>query len=166
MGAGLLWTACCRVMTPYPTENQKGRYSSMFFFESFAGVASEEIIPVAQNRLLRIFQPASRNCQGWHICCHYRAYGCDHLLALVLVEPSKVVRNEETLVKVAQHRPLLTALANIFYSVKKESWIVFFLPFSFAGLFCFILPNRPTISTVIFSMSEHEMSMVSCTVLK
>jgi hypothetical protein len=57
------------------------------------------------------------------------------VLALALVEPSKIVRSDGTVVSVAKHQPLRTELANIFHSVKREPWIVFFLPFSFGALF-------------------------------
>lgn len=56
------------------------------------------------------------------------------VLAMFLVHPSKVVRDDGTKVYVVQHASLLQELKNVVTSVKREPWIILFFPYSFSGL--------------------------------
>lgn len=55
-------------------------------------------------------------------------------VALLLVHPSKVIRDDGTRVYVVKHASLLQELKNVVKSVRVEPWIILFFPYSFAGL--------------------------------
>ena len=55
-------------------------------------------------------------------------------VAMLLVHPSKVIRDDGTRVYVVKHASLLQELKNVVKSVRVEPWIILFFPYSFAGL--------------------------------
>ncbi len=59
---------------------------------------------------------------------------CGSLVAMLLVHPMDVVRDDGTKVYVVQHASLLQELKIIVKSVQVEPWIILFFPDSFAGL--------------------------------
>ncbi|CAN6675139.1 hypothetical protein TRVA0_095S00188 [Trichomonascus vanleenenianus] len=135
VGAGLLWTACGTVMMSYPTEPQKGRFVSMFFFLSFLGAVIGGIIPVAENY---------NNVNAGHVNDGTYAgitvvmiVSCG--VALLLASPENVTRSDGTLVVSPDDKherlSLIDEFKGLYWAIKKEPWILLFLPFSFSSLF-------------------------------
>ncbi len=114
----------------YPTEDQKGRYISLFWTIWSMGAVIGSIIPTAQNWSNT---SAGRVNDGTYIALFVLMLG-GSVLAMFLVHPSKIVRDDGTKVYVVKHASLWTELKNVVKSVKVEPWIILFFPYAFAGL--------------------------------
>ncbi|KAK5229295.1 hypothetical protein LTR47_007897 [Exophiala xenobiotica] len=128
--AAFLWTAEGTMLMSYPTEDQKGRYISLFWTIWSMGAVIGSIIPTAQNWSNT---SAGRVNDGTYIALFVLMLG-GSVLAMFLVHPSKIVRDDGTKVYVVKHASLWTELKNVVKSVRVEPWIILFFPYAFAGL--------------------------------
>jgi hypothetical protein len=118
------------MLMSYPTEDQKGRYISLFWTIWSMGAVIGSIIPTAQNWSNT---SAGRVNDGTYIALFILMLS-GSFLAMCLVHPSKIVRDDGTRVYVVKHASLTTELKNVVKSVKVEPWIILFFPYAFAGL--------------------------------
>lgn len=118
------------MLMSYPKEDQKGRYISLFWTIWSMGAVVGSIIPTAQNWSNN---SAGRVNDGTYIAIFVLMLG-GSVLALCLVHPNKVIRDDGTKVYVARHASLGTELKNAVRAVRVEPWILLFFPYSFAGL--------------------------------
>ncbi|KAH8901532.1 MFS general substrate transporter [Thozetella sp. PMI_491] len=128
--AAFLWTAEGTMLMSYPTEDQKGRYISLFWVIWSMGAVIGSIIPTVEN--WSNVTSGSVN-DGTYIALFILML-CGSIVALFLVHPSKVVRDDGTKVYVVQHASMLQELKNVVKSIRMEPWIILFFPYSFAGL--------------------------------
>ncbi|KIX01102.1 uncharacterized protein Z518_10168 [Rhinocladiella mackenziei CBS 650.93] len=136
--AAFLWTAEGTMLMSYPTEDQKGRYISLFWTIWSMGAVIGSIVPTAQN--WSNTEAGSVN-DGTYIALFILMLG-GSVLAMCLVHPSKVVRDDGTKVYVVQHASLLQELKNVVKSVQVEPWIILFFPYSFAGLWYIVYQSN------------------------
>jgi hypothetical protein len=118
------------MLMSYPTEDQKGRYISLFWSIWSMGAVIGSIIPTVQN--WSNTSAGSVN-DGTYIGLFVLMLA-GSALAMFLVHPTKVVRNDGTKVYVVQHASFLQELKNVYLSIKVEPWILLFFPYAFAGL--------------------------------
>ena len=114
----------------YPTEDQKGRYISLFWTIWSMGAVIGSIIPTCQNW----GNTSSGSVNDGTYIALFILMMCGSFVAMCLVHPSKVVRNDGTKVFVVQHATLVQELKNAYISIQREPWIILFFPYSFAGL--------------------------------
>lgn len=131
LGAATLWVACGTVMTSYCTEKQKGRFVSIFFFLSFLGSVIGGIIPVAQNQNNTDTGSVS---DGTYIAITILMI-VGIFTALLVANPESIIRSDGTRVLNAQQKSFKEEISGIYYSIKKEPYFIFFLPFSFMALY-------------------------------
>lgn len=115
----------------YPTESQKGRFVSGFFFLSFLGAVIGGIIPVAQNK--GNSSAGSVNDGTYAALTILMIFS--GIVALFISNPEKIIRTDGTKVVVQKHSTIKQELLNVYLAIKREPYFVFFLPFSFAALF-------------------------------
>ena len=114
-----------------PLEKDKGKYISIFYGVSFFGTVIGAIIPTVEN--WNVTTAGSANDQTYIALFILMFSGS--IVALLVVQPSTVIRNDGSRVAVPRQTTFTDELKNIVKVVKQEPLIILFFPFSFAGLF-------------------------------
>lgn len=114
----------------YPTEEKKGRYISLFWSIWSTGAVIGAIIPTVDNWGNTSLGSVN---DGTYIALFILML-LGSVVAMCIIHPNKVVRDDGTKVFVVKHASMIQELKNVYLAVKREPWIILFFPYSFAGL--------------------------------
>ncbi|KAG2341025.1 hypothetical protein BDR05DRAFT_977055 [Suillus weaverae] len=123
--AALLWTAQGSLMMAYPTEAQKGMFISIFWtIFNLGGIMGSAVA----------FGTSFKNTVGFLILTLIGVF-----LPLLMANPDKVIRTDETRVNVNQVRHLSwkTELFRLYVTLKTDPWIILLFPMFFASNYCY-----------------------------
>ncbi|KAJ5639001.1 uncharacterized protein N7484_006863 [Penicillium longicatenatum] len=128
--AAFLWTAEGSMIMSLPLEKDKGKYVGIFYGVSFFGTVVGAIIPTVEN--WGITTAGSVNDSTYIALFVLMLMGS--VVACVVSDPSKVIRNDGSRVVVPRQTTFVQELKNVVLAVRQEPFIMLFLPYSFAGL--------------------------------
>ncbi|KND94222.1 UNC93-like protein [Tolypocladium ophioglossoides CBS 100239] len=126
--AGLLWTAQGAIMMSYPAENSKGRYISWFWVIFNLGAVIASLIPLAQN----INKKAGPVTDGTYIAFMI-LMGAGAVLALLLVNADKVIREDNTKVILMKNPSWKSEFKGLWETLFQEPWILLLFPMFFSS---------------------------------
>ncbi|KAJ5814817.1 hypothetical protein N7474_006594 [Penicillium riverlandense] len=130
VGAALLWTSCSVVMLTYSTEEQKGRFISILFAIFYMGITVGGCIPLGLN--FHNAQRGSISNGTYAVLTILMALSV--VPGLLIIDPQHMVRTDGTKVQL-ESRPILHEFKNIWFTLKRDPWILMFMPFSFGSLY-------------------------------
>ncbi|KAI1812018.1 MFS general substrate transporter [Poronia punctata] len=126
--AGLLWTAQGAIMMAYPLERAKGRYISTFWVIFNAGGVIGAIIVLVQN----LHNTSGTVNDGTYIAfIVLMVVGA--LLALVLCNADKVVREDGSKVIVMKEPTWQSEFYGLWECIKLSPWVVYLFPMFFSS---------------------------------
>lgn len=135
--AGLLWTAQGAIMMSYPPEQEKGRYISCFWVIFNLGAVIGSLIPLAQN-VNRVAGPVT---DGTYIAfIVLMVFGA--VLALCLVDASKVIRDDGTRVILMKNPSWSTEIRGLWDTLFQEPWILLLFPMFFSSNIFYTYQNN------------------------
>ena len=126
--ASLLWTAQGALMLAYPTENQKGRFISVFWVIFNLGAVLGSAIQLG----LTYNSTANAVSNGT-----YAAFvvltGLGAFVSAALMNPAKVVRDDGTRVLVPSQTTWAKELKGLFVLLRSDPWVVLLFPMFLAS---------------------------------
>lgn len=127
--AGLLWTGQGTIMMAYPPENKKGRYISWFWMIFNLGAVIGALIPLGQNINTTTAKPVSDGTYAGFIVLMFLGA----VLAIFLVDATKVVREDGSKVILMKNPSFKTELFGLYETFVNDPWIVLLFPMFFAS---------------------------------
>ena len=127
--AGLLWTGQGTIMMAYPPENKKGRYISWFWMIFNLGGVIGALIPLGQNIHTTEAKPVSDGTYAGFIVLMFLGA----VVALFLVDATKVVREDGSKVILMKNPSFKTELFGLYETFVNDPWIVLLFPMFFAS---------------------------------
>ncbi|KAM0747922.1 MFS general substrate transporter [Meredithblackwellia eburnea MCA 4105] len=124
VGAGMLWTAQGSMTLAYATEQEKGRMMALFWsiFNLGAVIGSAMEIGLAWNT-----QANTVSNGAYSAFLAIAALGA--FLPILLIKPSKMVRDDGTKVELPSHPTWTSELVGLFKCLKTDPWVILLFPY-------------------------------------
>ncbi|WBW70785.1 transmembrane transporter [Schizosaccharomyces osmophilus] len=126
--AGILWAAQGAVIMSYPPEEKKARYIAIFWVIFNMGAVIGSIVPLAQT------MHSSQNSAGDGTYAGFIVLmALGSILALLMVNPKKTVKEDGNLVHVKKSMGWKKELLGLVQILYKEYWILLLFPMFFSS---------------------------------
>ena len=121
--ASLLWTAQGALMLAYPTESQKGRFISVFWVIFNLGAVLGSAIELGLT-----YNSSANTVSNGTYAAFVAITGLGALVSALLMDPSKVVRDDGTRVLVPSQTTWAKELQGLFILLKSDPWVILLFP--------------------------------------
>lgn len=122
--AALLWTAQGAIMTSYPLEAQKGRFIAWFWVIFNTGAVIGSLVPLGEN----VHTNTNSNVSNGTYIGFLVLMFCGFLLAVLLVDSSKVIRKDGSRVIVMKHPTWVSEFKGLWETLFTFPWIFLLFP--------------------------------------
>ncbi|KAJ1596223.1 hypothetical protein NDA14_001226 [Ustilago hordei] len=126
--ASLLWTAQGALMLAYPTEDQKGRFISVFWVIFNMGAVLGSAIQLALT-----YNSSANTVSNGTYAAFIVLTGLGAFVSALLMDPAKMVRDDGTRVLVPAQTTWAKELQGLFVLLKSDPWVVLLFPMFLAS---------------------------------